>query len=151
MFMLLFVSFFALICVHMCVSHSVPPVSFSHSLPLSVSLPSSPSPASSVKWWTCSPHAVCHCHPSLQSWRWQGWPGCVWSGRGPLALQKKMTSTTFWRWKRKARYVFFFLFFLRQSFEIEAHIWRSGICNKCFLLNIYFLLYVRCLLQLIGH
>lgn len=42
----------------------------------------------------------------------------------------------------------FFFFLIDKSFEIEA---SSGICNKCFLLNIYFLLYVRCLLQLIGH
>ena len=90
-------------CMYMCcISHSVSAVSSSHSFPFSVSLPS---PASSVKWWTCSPHAVCHCHPSLQSWRWRESPGCVWNGRGPVALRKKTTSTIFWKWKRRARYV----------------------------------------------
>lgn len=99
------------VCAHTCVSLSrcVSAVFF---LPFSPILCLSlPSPASSVKWWTCSPHAVCHCHPSLQSWRWRGWPGCVWSGRDPLALQRRTTSTIFWRWRRKAQYVSHSLFF----------------------------------------
>lgn len=92
------------VCLSLCLSCLFLP--FSPVLCLSLS-----SPASSVKWWTCSPHTVCHCHPSLQNWRWQGWPGCVWSGRGPLALQRRMTSAIFWRWRRKARYVSHSLFF----------------------------------------
>lgn len=100
------------LCVHVCLSlcFSCLSLPFSPALCLSLS-----SPASSVKWWTCSPHAVCHCHPSLQSWRWQGWPGCVWSGRGPLALPRRMTSTMFWRWRRKARYVSHSFFFLNRN------------------------------------
>lgn len=94
-------------CSHVCLSPR-PSLSLSLSLSPPPILPSPRflSPASSVKWWICSPHAVCHCHPSLQSWRWQGWPGYAWSGSGPPALQRRTTSTTFWRWRRRARYVF---------------------------------------------
>lgn len=118
-FMLLFLPFTVSICVctHVCLSLCLSCLFLPFSPVLCLSLPS---PASSVKWWTCSPHTVCHCHPSLQSWRWQGWPGCVWSGRGPLAHQRRTTSAIFWKWRRRARYVshrFFFSFFSKYREE----------------------------------
>lgn len=110
-------------------------------LSLRLFVPSSPvvclslsSPASSVKWWTCSPHAVCHCHPSLQNWSWQEWPFLLWSGKGPAAHPRRMTSSIFWRWRKKARYISWFntsFFHLISSLlrVICLVFWGAGFCR----------------------
>ena len=63
----------------------------------------SPSLVSSVKRWTCSPRAVFRRLHSLQIWSRLGSPGLIYSGRDLQDPQRRMRSSTFWRWRRKAR------------------------------------------------